>query len=61
MLGKKEDEAYYGRIAQEVRDAIRKEYITPGGRVAIDTQTALVLAIYFDIIPVEFMEKQRPA
>lgn len=57
VLGKKEDEAYYGRIAQEVRDAIRKEYITPGGRVAIDTQTALVLAIYFDIIPEEFMEK----
>lgn len=44
-------------MAEEVREAIRREYITATGRVAIDTQTALVLALYFDIVPEPFKER----
>lgn len=53
VLGKAEDEAYYSRIAAEVKQAVRDEYITKTGRVATDTQTAQVLAIYFDLVPEE--------
>lgn len=49
-LGKDEEAAYYQRIADEVLAAIRYEYVTPAGRVAIDTQTALVLALQFDLL-----------
>ena len=56
-LGKTEDQAYYEKVAEEVREAIRREYITATGRVAIDTQTALVLALYFDIVPEPFKER----
>lgn len=57
VLGKTEDQAYYEKVAEEVREAIRREYITATGRVAIDTQTALVLALYFDIVPEPFKER----
>lgn len=57
VLGKTEDQAYYEKVAREVREAIRREYITAAGRVAIDTQTALVLALMFDIIPEQFAER----
>ena len=56
-LGKEKDAAYYSKIAGEVREAVCREYITSTGRVAIDTQTALVLAIYFDLIPDPFRER----
>lgn len=57
VLGKEEDAAYYERIASEVKQAIRDEYITKNGRVATDTQTAQVLAIYFDLVPEEQKDK----
>ena len=52
-LGKKDEAAQYAQLAEEVRAAMRKEYFTPTGRLAVDTQTALVLALYFDIAPQE--------
>ncbi len=57
VLGKDEDAAYYARIAAQVRQAIRDEYITRTGRVATDTQTAQVLALFFDLVDEEHREK----
>lgn len=57
VLGKTEDEHYYTKIEQEVKNAIRKKYITESGKIIIDTQTALVLCIHFDIIPKEFYQQ----
>lgn len=57
LLGKEADAAYYAKIADEVRAAIRAEYLTATGRLAIDTQTALVLGLYFDVIPEPFRER----
>lgn len=45
VLGYHEDAARYEAFAKEVRQALMDEYITPGGRLAIDTQTAYVLAL----------------
>ena len=56
-LGKEDDAAYYQKIADEVLAALRHEYITPAGRVGIDTQTALVLALAFDILEPQHRER----
>ena len=56
-LGKGEDAIYYTRLAEEVREAIRKEYFTVTGRIAIDTQTAMVLALRFGIVPENARER----
>lgn len=50
-LGKGEDALLYTKLAEEVREAIRKEYFTSTGRIAVDTQTAMVLALRFGIVP----------
>ncbi len=51
ILGNTEDSCRYQTLAEEIRQAIRKEYVTPSGRLAIDTQTALLLALRFSICP----------
>lgn len=51
VLGRDEEAAAYASRAEEVRAAIVREYYTATGRLAIDTQTAHVLALYFGIVP----------
>lgn len=55
-LGRKEDAERYGRLAREVREAVVREYFTPNGRCAADTQTAYAVALYMDLTP----EEMRP-
>ncbi|MBP7401104.1 MAG: family 78 glycoside hydrolase catalytic domain [Clostridia bacterium] len=50
-LGRTDDAAAYGALADAVRDAVRREYFTPEGRLAVDTQTAHALALYTDLVP----------
>jgi alpha-L-rhamnosidase len=49
-LGRVEDAAEFGALAERVRAAFRREYVTGSGRVAGETVTAYALAIAFDII-----------
>ena len=51
LLGKDADASYYRAELQKVKDAFLNEYVTPGGLVSSDTQTAYVLALYFDMLP----------
>lgn len=51
VLGKTEDAEYYGKLHEEIRSAIQREYFTPNGKISIDTQTAHVLALFMDLIP----------
>ena len=51
VLGKEEDAARYSRLAQEVRDAMVREYFAPNGRCVTDTQTAYVVALYMELTP----------
>lgn len=53
LLGKKEDAAHYADVAEKVRKAYCDEYVTPNGLVSSDTQTAYVLALQFDMLPVD--------
>jgi alpha-L-rhamnosidase len=50
VLGIKEDAATYNALAEKVMDGVRKEYYSATGRSCINTQTALVMALYFGVI-----------
>lgn len=51
VLGKDEDAKKYQKQAEQILQAVRDEYITENGRLAIDTQTAYALALYFNLVP----------
>ncbi|WP_411721273.1 family 78 glycoside hydrolase catalytic domain, partial [Mycetocola sp.] len=53
VLGRVDDEARYLAVAQRAVDAFRTEFVTPSGRVVSDTETALSLAIVFDLLATE--------
>src|SRR5262249_52063220 len=50
VLGRAEDEARYRALANEVRDAFNREYVTPNGRIVSDATTAYALAIEFALL-----------
>ena len=50
-LGKTEEAQEYAQVVAQVRKAMQEEYVTSTGRLAVDTQTALVLALHFHIVP----------
>ncbi len=56
ILGKTSDAKMYAELASKVKAGFQKEFVTAGGRVGPNTQTAYVLALHFDLLP----EDQRP-
>ncbi|MBN1430227.1 MAG: family 78 glycoside hydrolase catalytic domain [Anaerolineae bacterium] len=59
VLGRKAQADEYGRLSEEVKAAIRQEYFTPTGRLAIPTQTGYVLTLFMDLAPDEHRERVR--
>lgn len=53
VLGKTEEERRWRIRRDSLIKAFREEYVTPTGRLVSETQTALVLALYFDMVPAE--------
>ena len=53
-LGKAADHEKYSTLAAEIREAIRHEYFTDTGRLAVPTQTALAMALYMEFVPDEY-------
>lgn len=51
VLGKTEDAQQYGQLAEAVKLAFQREYMTVEGRLVSGTQTAYVLALQFDMMP----------
>lgn len=51
VLGKEELAKEYEDLSKEVREAIRDEYFTKTGRIAINTQTALIVSLFMDLVP----------
>jgi alpha-L-rhamnosidase len=51
VLGRVDDCQSYHALADRVRDAFRRRYVTPDGLLASGTQTAYVLALQFDLLP----------
>ncbi|TYB71091.1 Bacterial alpha-L-rhamnosidase [Nonomuraea sp. PA05] len=50
LLGHDADAARYAELAERVRGAFRREFVTPSGRLACDTQTAYALALTVDLL-----------
>ncbi len=57
VLGKQEDKESYRQLRKTVLNAFRDEYVTKTGRLVSETQTALTLALHFDLVE----EKQKEA
>jgi alpha-L-rhamnosidase len=57
VLGKYDLAEQYTKLSNEVKEAVQKEYFTPNGRSAINTQTAMIVALYMDLIPVELRDR----
>ncbi|MEH7118779.1 family 78 glycoside hydrolase catalytic domain [Neobacillus vireti] len=53
VLGKEEIAKEYKQLSNEVRAAIQAEYFTSTGRLALTNQTALVVALFMDLVPEE--------
>lgn len=51
VLDKTEEAMRYLRLADQVRQAFNKEYVTPNGRLLSDATTAYSLALEFDLLP----------
>ena len=49
ILGYEQDEMKYRAHAEKIREAIFNEYFTPNGRLAMDTQTGILVALKFGI------------
>lgn len=48
-LGKVKDQAHYEELAGKIREAFIREYITPEGRLAMQTQTGYLLALKYGL------------
>lgn len=49
ILGYKEDKLYYSALYGKIKEAIIREYFTESGRLAIDSQTGYIVALYSGI------------
>ncbi len=49
VLGYEKDAQKYKNLLRKIRAAYRKEFMTPNGRLAVNTQTAFALTLYFDL------------
>jgi alpha-L-rhamnosidase len=57
VIGKDEIAQEYEELSNEVRAAIQAEYFTSTGRLALNTQTAFVVALFMDLAPEEHKER----
>lgn len=51
VLGRAEEKIRYSALADNIRNAFAREYVTPAGRLMNDAETAYALAIAFDLLP----------
>lgn len=57
VLGKADEADHYTALAEEILAAIQQEFFTPGGRLAIHTQTGYVLALFMNLAPDAFRRR----
>ncbi|MFJ4029593.1 family 78 glycoside hydrolase catalytic domain [Paenarthrobacter sp. NPDC089989] len=53
ILGRDVEAANYNKLADEVRAAFARTYVTPAGRILSDTQTAYAMALEWALLPSE--------
>ena len=55
--GSVEEANTYKNLSQDIKQAIQAEYISANGRLTIDTQTAYALALAFELLPENQLER----
>ena len=55
-VGRREDAHRFQRMFEQVRNAFQREFLLENGRLAVETQTACLLALAFDLLPQEGRE-----
>lgn len=53
VLGEKDDAELYLNLAEKVRDAMRDEFISPNGRIGVDSQTASIMSLRLGLMKPE--------
>ena len=61
IIGDAEGEQRYNGQAESLRKAYAAQYVTPSGLLADNTQTALALALHFDLLPSESQREHAAA
>jgi alpha-L-rhamnosidase len=56
-LGKTDDEKTYSDLYLKIKDVFINEYVTKAGRVGTNSQTSYVLALMFNLLPDNLVEK----
>ena len=56
ILGKNGDAVKYSELFEKIKTAFKHEFVTPGGRLASNTQTAYTLALAFNLLPADQRE-----
>ncbi|MGC1265569.1 MAG: glycoside hydrolase family 78 protein [Candidatus Acidiferrum sp.] len=51
VLGNRQDAEEYAGLEDKIKAAFQKEFVTPNGRLASNTQTAYALALSFGLLP----------
>ncbi len=59
VIGNQEDAREYEELYRDIRMAVNREFMTPGGRIVSDTQTAYVLMLWFDMVDETYKEKMK--
>ena len=51
ILRRNKDKAYYTTLSQKVKDAFQREFLDNNGVIKVNSQTACVLALHFNLLP----------
>lgn len=55
ILGREEDEREFSQLYQGIVEKFQKTYFMEDGRMSVQTQTAHVVALYFHLVPEQFV------
>jgi alpha-L-rhamnosidase len=53
VLGKERDAAPYGLLFAKIQEAFERKFVSPSGTIGNNSQTAMALALAFDLVPEE--------
>jgi Alpha-L-rhamnosidase N-terminal domain./Bacterial alpha-L-rhamnosidase. len=59
VLGKTEIAEEYEALAADIREAFAKEFFTETGRIAMPTQTGMIVSLFMDLVPPQFRERLK--
>lgn len=57
VLDKNEDYETYGQLVKELREDFLKQFVREDGTLTANTQTAHILALYFQLMPKQYIQK----